>query len=42
LLKTIKGTKFESKYNKLTNQTKFQFISFLAYYIGLYIRNVVC
>jgi hypothetical protein len=42
LLKTIKGTKFEEKYNRLTSQTKFQFSSFLAYYIGFYIRNVVC
>jgi hypothetical protein len=42
LLKTIKGSKFEEKYNKLTNQTKFQFSSFLAYYIGFYIKNIVC
>ena len=42
LVKAIKDSKFEVKYNKLTSQTKFQFSSFLAYYIGFYIRNVVC
>lgn len=40
--KIIKQTKYESVYNKLTNQTKFQFNLFLAYYIGFYIRNLVC
>jgi len=42
LVKIIKNTKFEDKYNKLTNQTQFQFNSFLAFYITFYTRNLVC
>lgn len=42
LLKIIKGTKIESKYKNLTSQTQFQFNSFLAFYLTMYTRNLIC
>lgn len=42
LLKIIKNTKIEQKYNKLTSQTQFQFNSFLAFYLTMYSRNLIC
>lgn len=42
LLKIIKDTKIEPKYNKLTGQTQFQFNTFLAFYITMYARNLIC
>lgn len=42
LLKIIKETKIEPKYNKLSRQTQFQFNSFLAFYLTMYTRNLIC
>lgn len=42
LVKIIKNVKLESKYNKLTSQTQFQFNSFLAFYLTYYTRNLIC
>lgn len=42
LLKVIKGTKIESKFKTLTSQTQFQFNSFLAFYLTMYTRNLIC
>jgi hypothetical protein len=42
LLKIIKHTKIESRYKSLTNQTQFQFNSFLAFYLTMYTRNLIC
>jgi len=42
LLKVIKDSSLESKYNKLTSQTQFQINSFLAYYLAIYTKNLIC
>jgi hypothetical protein len=42
ILKLIKKAKYEEKYNSLTSQTQFQINSFLAFYITIYTKNLVC
>jgi hypothetical protein len=42
LQKIIKETSLKSKYQKLTPQTQFQINSFLAYYLAIYTKNLVC
>lgn len=42
LEKIIKGTIIQSKFQKLTPQTQFQINSFLAFYLTLYTKNLVC
>jgi len=42
LVKVIENTKFKSKYSRLTNQTQFQFNSFLAFYLTFYTKNLLC
>ena len=42
LQKTIKSTLLASKYQKLTLQTQFQINSFLAFYLAIYTKNLVC
>lgn len=42
MIKIIKGTALEAKYNSLTSQTQFQINSFLSYYISIYTRNITC
>lgn len=40
--KVIKATPLEIKFQKLTPQTQFQINSFLAFYLALYTKNLVC
>jgi len=40
--KIIKTTPLAPKYQKLTSQTQFQINSFLAFYLALYTKNLVC
>lgn len=42
LLSIIKNTKIEEKYNRLSKQTQFQFNTFLAFYLTIYTRNLIC
>lgn len=42
LQKIISHTPLQAKYQKLTSQTQFQINSFLAFYLTLYTKNLVC
>lgn len=41
-LKILKNIKYMEKYSQLTKQTQFQINTFIAFYITIYTRNVIC
>lgn len=42
LMKILTNLEYSKKYSKITPQTQFQINSFLAFYITMYTRNIIC